>query len=74
MKKSLAKPISPFGKQIKIKLLELNSTQSWLIEEIKKATGLFVDSSVMYKILIGTNHNPKFISAIEQVLNIKETP
>lgn len=72
MKNSVIKSICPFGVQIKMKLIEQNKTQNWLIEELKKATGLFVDSSVMYKLLVGTNGNPKFITAIEKILDIKK--
>ena len=39
-----------FGMAIKSKLLEMNQTQTWLIEEVKKCTGLYVDSSLMFKI------------------------
>lgn len=72
MKKTLAKPLTLFGMQIKIELMKLSKTQEWLISELKKETGLFADSSLMYKILVGTNNNPKIITAIEKILNIKK--
>ena len=65
------KPVTPFGKKIKFELIEKGKTQAWLIEEVKKKTGLFFDSSYLYKILIGTQKNPNIVKAIEEILGIE---
>ena len=72
MKSTLINPICEFGIAVKTELLVKNKTQQWLIEEIKHATGLYVDGSLLHKVLVGKNHNPKLISAIEKILNIKK--
>ena len=64
--------MTQFGKKIKIALLNQCKTQNWLIDVLKKETGLYVDTSLLYKVLIGTNKNPKLISAIEKILDIKK--
>lgn len=45
---------SDFGKAVKIRLIELDKTQDWLIEQVKEKTGdLSFDSSWLHKILVG---------------------
>lgn len=70
MKKSPCRPICEAGIKIKNKLLQIGKTQNWLIEKMKEETGLFVDCSLLYKVLTGQNTNPKLIKAIEKILNI----
>ncbi len=72
MKKTVAKPVSQFGIAIKVTLMQKCKTQEWLIKQLREETGLFVDSSLMYKILVGANNNPKLITAIEKILHIKK--
>jgi hypothetical protein len=47
-------------------------TQKWLEEQISTVTGLFVDSSYLYKILTGQRNAPKVVEAIRNILDIKE--
>ncbi len=63
---------SDFGLTVKMKLLRMGKTQKWLEEEVAKQTGLFVDDSYMYKILVGQRNAPKIVSAICEILNIKK--
>jgi len=65
LKKKVANPISQFGIAIKVALMEMCKTQEWLIKQLRDETGLFVDSSLMNKILVGTNKNPKFINGFK---------
>ena len=62
---------SDFGLCIKTELLRIGKTQKWLEEEITKKTGLYVDSSYTYKILTGQRNAPKVVTAICEILNIK---
>lgn len=55
---------------VKSKLLEMNQTQTWLIEEVKGITGLYVDSSLMYKIITGERAPTKIIQAIREILQL----
>jgi hypothetical protein len=62
---------SDFGLCVKTKLLQNGKDQKWLEEAISKKTGLYVDSGYMYKILTGKRNAPKIVSAICEILNIK---
>lgn len=62
--------LSPFGKEVKKRLIDLDRPQFWLIEEVRKKTGLYFDRSYMYKIQTGQAKNPKIIGAIREILNI----
>lgn len=59
-----------FGKEIKIRLIELNQTQKWLIDAVKDKTGMYFDSSYLHRIATGANHNPKIVEAIKEILDI----
>lgn len=62
--------ITPYGKKIKYKLVDLNQKQEWLIQRVKEETGLYFDSSYMYKIQTGQLSTPKIIDAINKILGI----
>lgn len=62
-----------FGLCVKTELLKIGKTQNWLIEQVSKETGLFVDDSYLYKILTGTRKAPKLCQAICKILNIEDT-
>ena len=64
------KKLCDFGKKIKIKLVEINQTQSWLIEKVKKDTGLYFDSGYLQKIFTGELKTPDIVQSIRKILNI----
>lgn len=66
--------ITAFGKNIKKRLIDTDQTQTWLIDEVKKKTGLYFDSSYLYKVMSGRVATPSIISAICEILNIKYEP
>lgn len=61
-----------FGLCVKTELLRRGKEQKWLEEVTSEMTGLFVDSGYMYKILTGQRNAPKIVSAIREVLGIRE--
>jgi len=61
-----------FGLCVKTELLRKGKEQKWLEEAVSELTGLFVDSGYMYKILTGQRNAPKIVSAIRNILDIKE--
>jgi len=65
-------PLSPFGKAIKTRLVELNRPQKWLIAEVQVVTGLYFDNSYMHKILTGQLYTPKIVQAIQDILDLPE--
>ena len=64
------KKLCDFGKKIKIKLVEINQTQVWLIDKVKKDTGLYFDRSYLHKIETGEANPETIVQSIRKILNI----
>lgn len=64
--------LTPFGKQIKKRLIDIDRTQAWLIEQVRGVTGLYFDRSYMYKIQTGQLSTPKIVRAIQDILELPE--
>jgi hypothetical protein len=62
--------LTPLGIEIKTKLISIGETQEWLISQIKNRTGMYVDSSNLYKLMRGTLNSSKMETAIKKVLHI----
>lgn len=62
---------TPFGKEIKKKLLDIDHDQNWLIDQVKYKTGLYFDRSYLYKIMSGKLCTPKIIQAICEILDLQ---
>lgn len=63
--------MTEYGKKVKIRLIELEKNQTWLIERVTERTGLFMDNGYMQKILSGQRKAPKILEAINEILNLK---
>lgn len=61
-----------FGKEIGKRLIDLDKPQLWLIDEVRKKTGLYFDDSYLYKIRTGQLSTPKIVQAICEILDISE--
>ena len=61
---------SDFGLTVKTELLRTGKNQEWLINEVAKRTGLFVDGGYIYKILTGQRNAPKIVASIREILDI----
>ena len=66
-----------FGKQVRIRLIEMGKTQEWLIDQVKERTGDFFDSSYLHRILAGKlpgetgrGGKPGKASVIREILGI----
>ncbi len=68
--------LTPFGLAVKMRLLERGLTQQWLIEQLREKTGMYVDSSNLYKLMSGQLRSSRLYEAIAEILdlNSKETP
>lgn len=64
--------ITAYGKQIKKRLVDLDQSQAWLIQEVIKKTGLYLDSGYLYKIMTGERKAPTIVAAINETLGLKE--
>lgn len=63
--------MTDYGKKIKMRLIELEKPQKWLVEEVHKETGLYFDDSYLSKIVNGKIKTPRIIGAINRILNIE---
>lgn len=70
---------SDFGKAVKIRLIELERDQNWLIEQVKERTGDFFDSSYLHRLLVGKlpgergyNGKPGKAEVIREILGMEE--
>ena len=63
-----------FMKEVKKRLIDLDKSQKWLVEQVTEKTGLFVDSSYLGKIYKGERNAPKVVQAIREILGIPQTP
>ena len=59
-----------FGKKINHRLIALEQSKVWLIEEVKRHTGLYFDRSYLRKIETGQLATPKIVDAICEILGI----
>lgn len=62
--------LTPFGKCIKKRLVDIGRDQNWLISEVTKNTGLYFDRSYLYKIMVGKLTTPGVVIAICEILDI----
>ena len=71
---------SDFGKAVKIRLVEKEKTQAWLIEQVREQTGdMSFDSSWLHRILTGKlaaergyNGKPGKAQVIREILEMEE--
>lgn len=61
-----------FGLCVKTELLKRGKEQKWLEEQIRARTGMYVDSSYLYKILTGQRNALKITQSIKEILDLKE--
>ena len=64
--------LTEFGKDIKRKLIDLGKNQKWLQDEVTARTGLYCDSSYLYKAMSGKYVSPNLIAAICEILELPE--
>lgn len=64
--------LTAFGRDIGKRLIDLERTQGWLIEQVRQMTGLYFDYSYIYKIKTGQLSTPKIVQAIREILDLPE--
>ncbi|MCI6959065.1 MAG: XRE family transcriptional regulator [Oscillospiraceae bacterium] len=62
--------VCDFGKEIKLRLVEINQSQAWLIDEVKKDTGKYFDSGYLHRILRGELSTPGIVASIRKILDL----
>lgn len=64
------KELCPFGLEIAHALVDINQPNVWLIDEVKRDTGLYFDRSYLHKIMVGTLSTPAIVESIKRILKI----
>ena len=59
-----------FGKEIKKKLVDIDQTQVWLIEQVRQDTGKYFDSWYLQRILSGKIATPSMVDSICKILGL----
>lgn len=72
MNKVYKNSFTDYGIKVKSKLLSIGKTQNWLIEKLQAKTNMFVDNSLLNKILTGRANSETLVTAINEILKIKE--
>ena len=62
---------TPFGKEIKKRLVDADRDQNWLIKQVSIWTGLYFDRSYLHKIMTGKLNTPGIVTAICEILEIR---
>lgn len=59
-----------FRQAVKVKLVEIDKTQTWLSEELKKRYGIYMDRFYLSRILAGQVNSVNTIDKICEILSI----
>lgn len=62
--------LTEYGVKIKLRLIERNQTQEWLINEVNKRDIVKLDSSFLNKIMTGTIKTSLAVPIIDEILGI----
>lgn len=65
-------PLTPYGKEVKHRLIELDRTNGWLVSEVNKVREPRIDTSFMSKVLNGKVKNSRLKTIIDTVLTQEE--
>lgn len=60
--------MTEYGKTIKKRLIDLDKTPTWLIDEVTHETNMYFDSAYLSKISNGERKAPKITAAINKIL------
>lgn len=64
--------MSPYEKKVRHRLIDLGKSQTWLIEQVKAATGQYCDYSLLHKVFSGKLKVPNIRRAVDQALGFEE--
>lgn len=62
---------SEYGKAVCRRLVDMDKTKTWLMEEIRGRTGLYMDSSYLCKILNSGKGSQKVMDAIHDAIGVR---
>lgn len=71
--------VSDFGMAVKIRLMEMQKTQEWLVDQVRERTGDYFDNSYLHRILTGKlsaergyDGKPGKAEVIREILGMEE--
>lgn len=56
---------------MKKRLIDIDRTQDWLVEQVKEKTGMFMDDGYLSKVFTGKRQAPKIVQAINEILGLE---
>lgn len=62
--------LTAYGLQVRTRLMQLGKTQHWLIQQARRHTDRYLDSSNLYKLLHGKLHSDALCDAVNRVLEL----
>lgn len=62
--------LTAYGKEVKKRLIDMDKSQDWLIDQIREKSGMFCDGGYLYKVLTGQRGAKRIVSAINESLGI----
>ena len=62
--------LSDFGVAVKKRLVDLNRTQKWLVDEVQSRTGKYFDNGYLQKLMTGRATSEPMRSVICEILDI----
>ena len=78
-KKTSVVRVTEFGIAVKVRLMEMQKTQTWLIEQVRERTGAYFDSSWLHRIMTvegfcekGYDGEPSKVEIIREILGMSE--
>lgn len=64
--------LNDFGIKVKKRLIDLQRTQNWLINEVRISTGMFMDNGYLQKLMTGRATSAHMCAVILDVLGMQE--
>ena len=62
-----------YGQRVQMRLIQIHKPQTWLMAEIKKRTDMYIDGSILFKVLTGKVKSQRITDAIEDIIGVKYT-
>ena len=70
-RKEVARIYTEYAKEVRKKLIDMDKSQDWLIQQVSEKTGMYFDDSYLSKIFNGKRNPPIIIAAINQILGLE---
>ena len=69
--KEVARIFTEYSKKVRKKLIDMDRSQDWLVQQVAEKTGMYFDDGYLSKIFTGKRNPPIIIEAINQILGLE---